>query len=192
MKTIICKISAKERILETALKLFYKHGLSAVGIDWIIAESGVAKASFYKHFPSKNDLIEAFIEKRDKNWLETTQNAMSRLNLPPLNRPLALFDILQARLEDEEFRGCAFINTMVELASPDHKAFKAAALHKEKAIAYYAKILKEAGFNNTELAETFAMLIDGAIVTAVRTGSPEAAKKAKKIASALLTIEKRS
>jgi AcrR family transcriptional regulator len=179
--------SPRERILKTASELFYAQGLRAVGVDTIIAQAGVAKASFYKHFPSKDDLILAFLKRRDallRHWLEQT---VERLSPNAADKPLAVFDALAQRFASNDFRGCAFINSMVELANRDHVAHLAADEHKRHVTAYISGLLKAAGIADPEnLAHELMILMDGAIVTAVREGTPDAARSAKRIAAVLL------
>lgn len=179
--------SPRERILKIASELFYAQGVRAVGVDTIIARASVAKASFYKHFPSKDDLILAFLKRRDallRTWLE---QAVERLSTKPADKPLAVFDALAQRFASKDYRGCAFINSMVELANRDHVVHQAAEEHKRLVTAYIGGLLKEAGIAEPNaLAHEFMMLMDGAIVTAVREGSSDAAQSAKRIAAVLL------
>ncbi len=179
--------SPRERILKTASELFYAQGIRAIGVDTIIARAGVAKASFYKHFPSKDDLIVAFLQRRDallRQWLEQT---VARLSPDPAGRPLAVFDAMAQRFASAEYRGCAFINCMVELADREHSAHVTADTHKRQVTAYFRDLLQAAGVAEPdELSHEFTMLMDGAIVTALREGSPRAAYSAKRIAAVLL------
>src|SRR5439155_26406388 len=109
--------TARERILVTASDLFYAEGLRAVGVDTIILQAGVAKASFYKHFPSKDDLVLAFLERRDTLWRKWLAETVEPLSPDPAGRQLAVFDALAERFARDDFRGCAFINSIVELAN---------------------------------------------------------------------------
>ncbi len=179
--------SPRDRILKTASELFYADGVRAVGVDTIIARAGVAKASFYKHFPSKDDLVLEFLKRSDallRHWLA---QAVERLSPAPAGRPLAVFDALAQRFVSKDFRGCAFNNSVVELADRSHAAHVAAEEHKREVTAYISGLLKDAGIAEPkDLASEFMLLIDGAIVTAVREGSPAAAQSAKRIAALLL------
>jgi AcrR family transcriptional regulator len=179
--------SPHQRILETASEMFYAEGIRAVGIDAIIARAAVAKASFYKYFPSKDDLVVAYLERRDEMWRRWLEESVDRLAKSATARPLAVFDALAERFATADFRGCAFINSMAELADRGHAAHVAAARHKQKLTAFLRKLLAEAGIANPNpLAEQFMILIDGSIVTALRKGDPAAAKVAKQIAAMLL------
>lgn len=181
-----------ERILKTADKLFYQDGIRAVGVDRLIAESGVAKASFYRAFPSKDDLVAAWLDVRDQQWRAWLQNALEQLAPHPQDKPLAVFDALDTRFRQSTYRGCAFINTIAELARLDHPCAHAARRHKESVRTLLANLLKDAGYQDFEaLAVIFLQLIDGAIVTAVREGKPDAALRARQLAKLVLDAQPR-
>ncbi|WP_456663527.1 TetR/AcrR family transcriptional regulator [Bradyrhizobium sp. LB13.1] len=178
--------SPRQRILETASEMFYAQGVRAVGVDAIIARAAVAKASFYKHFQSKDDLIVAYLMRRDELWRRWLEESVGRLAKSADKRPLAVFDALAERFATNDFRGCAFINSMAELADRSHAAHVAAAHHKQQLTAFLRKLLAEAGVAANPLAEQFMILIDGSIVTALRKGDSAPAKTAKQIAAMLL------
>jgi len=180
--------SPRERILDVASQLFYQNGIRAVGIDTIIAQADVAKMTFYKHFKSKDLLVVEFLKRRDEMWRAWFDSTVCRLAPKAEDRPLAIFDALEERFSRQDFRGCAFINTMVEIADGDHMAHQAAAEHKLNVQQRVRSILSEAGVKNSdELAGAFQLLMDGAIVTAVRERKPGSAQAAKKIAATLLS-----
>ena len=184
-------LSPRDRILEVASELFYQHGIRAVGIDTIIAQSDVAKMTFYKHFKSKDLLVLEFLKRRDELWRVWFETTVNRLESNVEDRPLAIFDALEERLSRKDFRGCAFINTMVEMADGDHAAHQAAAEHKQKVQRIVRTLLSDAGVKKPEeLAKAFLLLMDGAIITAVRERKPGSAKAAKKIAASLLFAHK--
>ena len=120
-----------ERILKVADKLFYQDGIRAVGVDRLISESGVAKASFYRAFPSKDDLVAAWLDLRDQHWRAWLHATIEQLAPRAQDKPLAVFDALDTRFRQPTFRGCAFINTITELARLDHPGALAARRHKE-------------------------------------------------------------
>jgi AcrR family transcriptional regulator len=117
---------ARQRLLETADRLFYQDGIRAVGIDRIIAEAGVAKMSLYKHFPSKDDLILAVLKYREECVLEFFRSAMERHGKKAKNPLRAFFAALKDFFESPGFRGCPFQNAAVELADPTRRGFGAA------------------------------------------------------------------
>ncbi len=184
--------AAREKVLDAASALFYAHGIKAVGVDLIIAQADVARATFYKHFPAKDDLVVAFLNRRDAMWRAWLGETVGRLAAEPADRPLAIFDALFERFSAGDFRGCAFINSIVELANRDHPAHIAADTHKRAVTAQVAQILADAGYPDPDLARSFVMLVDGAIVTALRESSPDAASRARSIAQALLAASPRN
>ncbi|MEU2257325.1 TetR/AcrR family transcriptional regulator [Nocardia xishanensis] len=178
---------ARQRLLTTAEDLFYAEGIRAVGVDRLLQESGVGRASFYRHFASKDDLVVAVLEDRDRRWLDWLRESVEARAATPGEAPLAVFDALAERFARKDFRGCAFINTMIEVADRDSAAHRVADRHKRRVIEYLGELLTAAGRSDAEeLAGEFALLVDGAIVTAVREGTPDAARRAGAIAGRLL------
>jgi AcrR family transcriptional regulator len=174
-------------LLDTAERLFYAEGMRAVGIDRILAESGVGKASLYRHFPTKDDLVLAVLRRRDGEWRRWLRDAVDARDVPPAERPLAVFDALSERFAWNDFRGCAFINTIVETADPESPAHVVADEHKRRLAGYLAELLAGAGNADPQaMAARMTLLVDGAIVTALRERSPAAARVARGIAEVLL------
>ncbi|GAA1088500.1 MULTISPECIES: helix-turn-helix domain-containing protein [Kitasatospora] len=184
--------NARERLLTAAERLFYEEGIRAVGVERILSESGVGRASFYRHFPSKDDLVVEVLRRRDaawRSWLTDTVEASPR---GTDDLALALFDGLAERFAAADFRGCAFINTMVEEADPASPAHRVAAEHKEKVIEYLDGLLAAAGYRgHRTLAGQLALLGDGAIVAALRERTTDAAPRARAVAEALLATAER-
>src|SRR5271169_416193 len=110
----LADLSPRDRVLRTALDLFYEHGVHSVGIDRIIAESGVAKMTFYRHFPSKARLIAEYLAHKDRAWRELLDRFAGDKSRPPLARLLAVFDALAVVIQEPGFRGCPFIKSMAE------------------------------------------------------------------------------
>ncbi|MYS87306.1 TetR/AcrR family transcriptional regulator [Embleya scabrispora] len=179
-------VKARDRLLATAEELFYAEGIRAVGIERILAESGVGRASLYRHFPSKDDLVVAVLEARDRRWRSWLAERVEALG----GHPLAVFDALAERFAHNDFRGCAFINTMIESADPDSPAHRVAAAHKERVVDYLEQLLTAAEVTEPALqARQFALLMDGAIVTALRERTPTPAARARRLAETLLTAD---
>jgi AcrR family transcriptional regulator len=184
-------VQARERLLATAEDLFYAEGIRAVGVERILSVSGVGRASFYRHFPGKDDLVVAVLSGRDERWRAWLRESVEARDLPPEDRPVAVFEALADRFAHDDFRGCAFLNTMIEAADRDSAAHQVAAAHKAKVTAYLDGLLTEAGReDHAALAAEFVLLVDGAIVTALREGTPDAALRAGNIARALLAAER--
>lgn len=177
----------RDRILEKASELFYQEGIHNVGIDRIIAESGVAKMSLYNHFKSKEALIETCLRQRDQNWRSWFQATVEQHSLDPQERLLFIFDVLQAWFKTPDFRGCAFINATVELAQPSHPGYQIALEHKQAIYDYILAQAQAAGIKTPELlARQLFILTEGAIVVAMREDNTIAAQQAKEVAAILL------
>ena len=169
---------ARERILDTADRLFYEHGVRAVGIDRVIAEAEIAKATLYTHFPSKDDLILAVLQHREKAVLEFFRTAMEQHGKKPPLR--AFFAALKEWFESPGFRGCAFQNAAIELADPKHPGAAFVRGHKQRFFELLKGIVEETvGRSATKFAPAVSLLVEGAIVTAVVQGTPDAADVAR-------------
>ena len=178
---------ARQRILETADRLFYQEGVRAVGIDRIIAEAEVAKMSLYKHFPSKDDLILAALKHREENVLEFFRSAMEWHGKKAKNPLWAFFAALKEWFETPGFRGCAFQNAAAELAAPAHPATEFVRGHKQRFGDFLRGLVEEAiGKEAAKVAPAVALLVEGAVVIAVIQRSPEAADVARDAALKLV------
>ncbi len=164
--------SARDRILDTAARLFYRDGYRATGIDRIIAESGVAKMSLYRHFASKNDLIFAYLQRRHDGWMQWFEAGV-RARLADRRNLDVLADTLGEWFGTEEFRGCAFINMVAETSGgdgDDPRLFEQAVSHKASLQDFAATIASELGLSGPrEVAEEAIVCIEGMIVRAQTT-----------------------
>jgi AcrR family transcriptional regulator len=181
--------TARERILETAYELFSRRGTRAVGVDTIIAESGVAKMTLYRNFASKDELILAFLERREQRWTRAwLQAEVERRAATPGARLLAIFDTFADWFAREDFEGCSFINVMLEITEPDHPVRQASVHHLTAIRAYVADLAEQAGIPAAE-ADAFArqwhILMKGSIVAAAE-GDHEAGTRARELGSLLL------
>jgi AcrR family transcriptional regulator len=176
--------SPRQRLLDTALRLFYAEGLN-VGIDRIIAEAGVAKASFYKHFPSKDDLVVAFLRQRHENWMQWFTARLEQLVSQRGPRMKLVAEVLREWFEEPGFRGCAFINAMASggLAG---EAVSVAQSHKDELLDCLQALATRAGLKATaQAAEEALVIVEGAIVRAHMTGNPGIAKVAARVLARL-------
>ncbi len=182
---------ARQRVLETADRLFYQEGIRAVGIDRIIAEAGVAKMSLYKHFPSKDDLILAVLQYREEGVRAFFGSAMERHGKKAKTPLRAFFAALKEWFETPGFRGCAFQNAAAELADPAHAGAEFVRGHKQR-FGEFLRGLVEAAVGKTaaKVAPAVALLVEGAIVTAVIQGTPDAADVARDAALKLVAEDK--
>jgi AcrR family transcriptional regulator len=174
---------ARNRLVAAAEDLFYAEGIHAVGVEQLLSSSGVGRASFYRHFASKGDLVVAAIRSHGARWRRWLADEVAARG----GAPLTVFDALADRFASTGFRGCAAINAMVEAADPDSPAHRAAVEHKQSVIDYLDGLLSAAGYgDHAALAEKLMLLVDGATVTALRRRDRSAAQDARAVAEALL------
>lgn len=182
---------ARQRILETADRLFYQDGIRAVGIDRIIAEAEVAKMSLYKHFPSKDDLILAVLKYREEKIMQFFGTSMERHGKRTKDKLRAFFAALKDWFESPGFRGCAFQNAAVELADPKHPGSDFVKGHKRRFQEFLVGLVEESlGKGAAKVAPAVGLLVEGAIVTAVIQGATEAVDVARDAAMKLVAEAK--
>jgi AcrR family transcriptional regulator len=180
--------SARERILGEAFALFYAEGIRAVGVDLLIARSGVAKATFYRHFASKNDLVVAYLERRRAVLLGWLAEEVAARATRPEDQLLAVFDALGALFADPEFRGCPVHNTVVEAGTGSAAVRESALAHQAALERYVAELAAAAGLPApADVAARWVLLVDGAFVGAHRNAGPEAAAVARTVAEHFLS-----
>ena len=162
--------SPRERILLAAHDLFYRDGIRATGIDRVIAESGVAKVTFYRQFASKDELILAFLAHRHERWMAWFAQALAHHG----GNLAALVPALREWFTGAEFRGCAFLNSVGELGPVLPEVLAVTRTHKDD-MARAVAALMPASAGRTRTSRAIALAIDGAIVQAQFLERPEAA-----------------
>ena len=183
----------RQKLIETAFELFYKHGIHAVGINQILTESGVAKKTLYHYFPGKDQLVSAVVAYRDEkffNWLESRLATVS----PGIIGINALFDALDDWFNNQveellPFHGCFFINTCAEFGDPTHVLHQQCMQHKNRIadlIEHQVRHLKVAEQDIQTITESISLLKEGAIVLAHVQGKLESAQMARQSAEKLL------
>src|SRR5882724_10883421 len=173
------KIDMKERILATADKLFYLQGIRAICVDTISAEIGISKRTLYNHFPSKDALIAAYLQRR---FVEPRPS-----DKPPAEQILATFDSLERRFSSKDFRGCPFVNAVAELGAEDRAVRKIAIAFKESRRIWFRDLLMQLGVANADdLATQLQLLVDGPIAQDLVRDDPSMARAAKEAARVLL------
>ena len=179
MKSSPGKPDMKERILETADRLFYLQGLRAVGVDTIAAEIGISKRTLYNHFPSKDALIAAYLARRFSHVPPSDQ--------PPAEQILGTFDSLERRFGSKGFRGCPFVNAVAEMGAEDQAVRKIAIAFKESRRLWFRDLLLRLGVADAEaLATQLTLLVDGSIAQDLVRKDPSMAAAAKQAAKVLL------
>jgi len=155
----------RDRILEAAGRLFLRDGFRAVGVDTIIAEAGVAKMTLYAHFPSKDDLIVAYLERADEQfwaWLEDASVADG-----PRAKLVAMFEAVGKLADSPQCLGCTFQGTAAEFPDPEHPGHRVALGHKQAVVARLRTLAEDAGLRDpADLAQQLLLLMDGAWVAA--------------------------
>jgi AcrR family transcriptional regulator len=169
----------KERILETADRLFYLKGIRAIGVDTIAAEIGISKRTLYNHFPSKDALISAYLERR---FVQPRASDKS-----PLEQILGTFDSLERRFSAKDFRGCPFVNAVAELGAENRSVRKIAIAFKESRRLWFKDLLVQLGVADPDgLATQLVLLVDGSIAQDLVRDDPAMAQAAKEAARVLL------
>ncbi len=182
------KSPAHELINVAAYKLFSRFGVRAVSVDQVIAQSGVAKATLYRHFPTKEHLVLAFLRRRETLWTQELQQAVERIGGLPGNRLLAVFDVYDKWFRKSDFDGCAFVNVMLE--THKNPVIRGAAIaHLTTLRKFLEQIAREAGVTDAEeFGWKWHILMKGSIIAAGE-GDRNAARRAREMGKLLLLNE---
>lgn len=168
----------KDKLFQAAAQLFYQHGYRAVGVDTIAAEAGIGKMTLYRHYPSKDDLITAYL--RDSNRTFWEQFEQITRDFPgPREKLLAFFESLQSYTLSPECYGCPFINIATEYPEVVYVGHQVALEHKQSVLARFQQLAEEAGARQPDsLAGALFLLMDGAYVAARMFGPSPASPAA--------------
>ncbi len=189
MRTIADDLEAPDvhtRIVVAAYGLFSRRGIRDVGVDELIRASGVAKATFYRHFPSKDDLVLAFLKRRDELWMlgSVVPEAKSRADNPE-DQLLAIFDVYHQWFQDDDFEACSFVKVLLEMGA-SHPLGKASIEYLARIRQQVRILADEAGLEDSEaFALSWHILMKGSIIAAAE-GDKLAARRARKMAAALI------
>ncbi len=168
-----------ERILAAADKLFYAQGIRAVGVDAVAAEAGVSKRTLYNHYASKDALIAAYLTARFRQ--------IAPSDAPARNQILGAFDRLERILADGSFRGCPYVNAVIEIGDPRHQAAGIAVQFKEQRRLWYRALLERMAVKDADaLATQLQILAEGALAAALVRGDPSLARSARAAAEVLI------
>ena len=180
------KLGVRDRLIHTADRLFYAEGVRAVGIDRVLAEAGVAKASLYSHFRCKDELIAAYVQHRIAQARAESENFLAPV--PPAERALRMFDWLVEWVQSPGFRGCPLQQVVSEITDAEHPARIAASAQREWLLARFTEWVKASGLPKpNQLAGALLVLFDGAVAANAQDG-PQRARDARWAAKALLAI----
>lgn len=178
--------NARERILATSYRLFARRGILGVGVDEVIERSHVAKATFYKHFPSKNDLVLAYLGRREREWtIGLVEAGSEKLGDTPEERLLAIFDVFDEWFRSDDFDGIAFITVLLEMGR-SHPLGEASIQHLANLRGIVSARAADAGLRDPEeFARSWQILMKGSIIAALE-GDTGAAPRAKAMAADLI------
>ncbi|MDY0813133.1 TetR/AcrR family transcriptional regulator [Kitasatospora purpeofusca] len=177
--------AARTRILDAAEELFYAQGVQTVGMDAVRTAAGVTLRRLYQLFPSKDDLVEGYLDRRDRRWLADLADHVDAAAGTPGERVLAVYDWLADWFFRPGFRGCAFVNSYGELGATAPGVAAAARRHKEALRDYLTGLADEAG-GPAGTGVRLALLAEGAITLAALTRTPAPAAEAREVARLLL------
>ena len=158
--------TAKGKLLQTAARLFFQRGYRAVGVDTIAAQSGIGKMTLYRHFPSKDDLILAYLRESDSDFWQYFEQS-TQLAGSAREKLLAFFQALQNYVTSPACYGCPFINIASEYPEPEYPGHQIALQHKQTVRHRFLQLAGEAGARQPdELADALLLLMDGAYISA--------------------------
>lgn len=178
----------RERLIETATRLFAAHGFHAVGVARLVSEAGVSRDAMYHHFRSKGELVLSVLRRRDEVSRSVILRDLDRRADAPRDKLLALFDVLDAWFRQKDFTGCMFINATAEYHDPEDPIHRAAAEHKRLMLGHVEALCAQTGAADPAgLARQVYLLFDGAVVQTHAMGaSPERIDAARSAAAALI------
>ena len=179
--------SARERILDTAYELFSHRGIHDVGVDELVERAGVAKATLYRHFPSKDELVLAFLKQREQIWTYGwVEREARRRGGTPEEQLLGIFDLFDEWFHRDDFEGCSFVNVLLEFGDLDHPVGRASADYLKNIRSVVRNLALEAGLRDPDaFALSWHILMKGSIVQAAE-GDRDAAKRAQALGSLLI------
>lgn len=179
--------NSRQQILKTASQLFYQKGIQKVGINEIIANSGVAKRTLYRHFASKDLLIEEVMKYRATEWLHWFETAVQTRGNTAKEKLLATFDVLREWYASPDFRGCPFINAVLEIADASHPAHEVSVAVRESIRMQIKQLAEQAGIEDAEsFSQQYLLLIGGASLMATIEGFSGGAGYAQQALSMLI------
>jgi len=182
--------AARERIMRAVDDLFYREGVQAVGVDAVIARAGVNKMSLYRNFGSKDQLITAFLEDRNRQYWEWWDGVMERHDGDPQRKLYGLFEELQARVTRKGYRGCPFVNLAAELSDAKHPARAVITRNKQELRRRLYELAKAAAVKDPEaLAESLILLMEGAYASSQTCGPAGPANSLARTAKALIDAQ---
>ena len=183
----MAQISARDRLVLAAARLFCRFGINAIGVDAVVMEAGTAKATLYKAFGSKEKLVEVVLEREGKLWRDWFIAGLDAGDVPAVDRLRRIFPLLEDWFGQDRFYGCPFINAIGEHDKADNRLREITMAHKKTVLERIEELAAQAGSRDpARLAHKIGLLIDGAIVVAMISRDPAVARLAAETAEGLL------
>ncbi len=177
----------QQRILDAATELFYSQGIKATGVEAIVKLAGTNKMTLYKYFPSKDELVLAFLRKRDADFTDWFIARIDSRAESPRDKLLAVFEVIAEWLDIPEFRGCAFINAAAEFPLEGNPVHRVSAEFYDRFRGYLCELARQCGTARPEnLAVQLSLLVEGAIVSEQMKRHSGAAAEARQAAEVLI------
>jgi AcrR family transcriptional regulator len=180
----------RERLIEAAVRRFYRDGFRSVGIDQVLSDVGISKTAFYKHFESKEDLMLAALDSQHR-WLEGTFREMVHQRGGPtvVGQLRAVFDVVEQIIESDDFHGCIFVNATIEFPLAHEPAHLAAARNKQAIEDFIHEIAEHGGAAESRaLAREMCLIIEGAYVTRHATGNKQTIDIARRVGELVIAV----
>ena len=180
--------ATRQRLTEAAVRRFYRDGFRNVGLDQVLADVGISKTAFYKHFDCKEDLVLAALEMKNR-WLQDTFREMvsARGGATPVGQLRALLDVVDRIIDDNEYQGCIFVNVAMEFPLPHDPAHVAAAQHKQAIEEIVRELAADAGAADPRrMARELCLIMEGAYVTRQVSGDKQSIDVARRLAELVI------
>jgi AcrR family transcriptional regulator len=176
----------KEKVFQTAARLFYRHGYRAVGVDTLAERSGIGKMTLYRHYPSKDDLIIAYLKDSDELFWRSFEE-ITKDRSTAAAKLLAFFESLQEYVSSPACYGCPFLNVATEYPETDHAGHQVAIEHKQSVRTRFRELARQAGAKKPDvLADQLVLLMDGAYMASRMFGTKNPASHLADAARTLL------
>lgn len=183
--------STRQHILQVAGGLFYHQGFRAIGVDTIVEQSGIAKMTLYRYFPSKDDLIVAYLEDSNANFWEWWEQAISPYPGAPRDQLIALYEAVGKMALSPTCYGCTFQGAATEFPGQEHPGHRVALAHKQTVIERLRELAEQAGSPQPQiLAEQLFLLMEGAFTACRMFGTVNPANPALNVAAAAAILIK--
>ncbi len=182
------KTPTRQKLVEAAIRRFYRDGFRSVGIDQVLADVGISKTAFYKHFQSKDDLMLAALEMQNR-WLQDTFRTMirERGGSTAIGQLRAVLDVVDLIIASDDFQGCIFVNAAMEFPLPHEPAHVAASENKQAIEDILHALAAEAGANDPRaLAQELCLIMEGTYVTRHVTGNKQTIDIARRVADLVI------